>query len=76
MAVDTKSMRVLVDAAPGDRMAMQKSHLHALIDATPGDAMAVEKNQIRSLLDAVDLGRVADQLAGMSQRVRDMAIAA
>ena len=38
--------------------------------------MAVEKNQIRSLLDAVDLGRVADQLAGMSQRVRAMAIAA
>lgn len=76
MAVDTKSMRDLVDGTPGDRMAMQKSHLQALIDATPGDHMAVEKNQIRSLLDAVDLGRVAEQLAGMSQQVLSMAIAA
>lgn len=76
MAVDTKSMRDLVDAAPGDRMAMQKSHLQALIDATPGDQMVVEKNQIRGFLGAIDLGRVADQLAGMSQRVRDIAIAA
>lgn len=74
MAVDTKSMRDLIDAAPGDRMAMDKSHLHALIDAAPGDRMAVEKNQIRWLLDAVDLGRVADQLAGMSQQVRSLAI--
>ena len=76
MAVDTKSMRDLVDAAPGDRMAMQKSHLQALIDATPGDHMVVDKNQIRGFLGAIDLGRVADQLAGMSQRVRDIAIAA
>jgi hypothetical protein len=76
MAVDTKSMRELIDAAPGDRMAMAKSHLHALIDAAPGDRMAVEKNQIRSLLDAVDLGHIADQLAGMSQQVLAMAIAA
>ncbi len=76
MTVDTKSMRDIIDAAPGDRMAMSKSHLHALIDAAPGDAMAVEKNQIRSLLDAVDLGRVASQLAGMSQQVLAMAIAA
>jgi hypothetical protein len=57
MAVDTKSMRDLIDAAPGDRMAL-------------------EKNQIRSFLDAVDLGRIADQLAGMSQHVRGMAIPA
>lgn len=76
MQVDTKSMRDLIDAAPGDRMAMEKSHLQALIDATPGNRMAVEKNQIRSFLDAVDLGRVADQLAGMSQQVLAMAIAA
>jgi hypothetical protein len=69
-------MRDLIDAAPGDRMAMDKSHLHALIDAAPGDRMALEKNQIRSFLDAVDLGRIADQLAGMSQHVRGMVIAA
>lgn len=66
MAVDTKSMRDLVDAAPGDRMAMQKSHLPAPIDATPGDRMAVEKNQIHSLLDAVDLGRVSSWLCIVS----------
>lgn len=76
MAVDTKSMRDLVDAAPGDRMAMEKRHLHALIDAAPGDQVAIEKNQIRSFLDAVELGRYADQLAGMSRQVRAMAIAA
>ncbi len=76
MAVDTKSMRELINAAPGDRMAMDKRHLQALIDAAPGDRLPVEKNQIRSLLDAVDLGRVADQLAGMSQQVLAMAAAA
>ncbi len=76
MAVDTKSMRELINAAPGDRMAMDKRHLQALIDAAPGDRLPVEKNQIRSLLDAVDLGRVADQLAGMSKQVLAMAAAA
>jgi hypothetical protein len=76
MAVDTKSMRDLIDAAPGDRMAMAKGDFHALIDAVPGGRVAVDKNQFRAFLDAVDLGRVADQLSSMSQRVRDMAIAA
>lgn len=76
MAVDTKSMRDIIDAAPGDHMAMDKRHLHALIDAAPGDRLALEKTQIRSMLDAVDLGSVADQLAGMSQRLRSLAIAA
>ncbi|USU12748.1 hypothetical protein NF701_02455 [Sphingomonadaceae bacterium OTU29THOMA1] len=76
MAVDTKSMRDLVDASPGDRMAMEKRHLQALIDAAPGDRMPVEKSQIRALLDAVELGRVAEQLAGMSRQVLALAIAA
>ncbi len=76
MHVDTDGMRQVVDAAPGDRMAMPKAELVALINAAPGDHIAVEKNQIRGFLGAIDLGRVADQLAGMSQRVRDMAIAA
>jgi hypothetical protein len=76
MAVDTKSMRDVVDAAPGDRMAMAKQHLHALIDAAPGDMMPVDKGLIRWLLTGIDLGHVADQLAGMSQQVRSLAVAA
>jgi len=76
MAVDTKSMRELVDAAPGDRMAMEKQHLHALIDAAPGEHVAVDKGQLRSFLGAIELGRAADQLAGLSRDIRAMAIAA
>lgn len=76
MAADTKSMRELIDAAPGDRMVMDKRHLVALIEETPGDALPLEKTQIRSWLDAVDLGRVADQLAGISHAVRGLAAAA
>ncbi len=76
MAADTKSMRDLIDAAPGDRMVMDKRHLVALIEETPGQALPLEKNHIRALLDAVDLGRIADQLAGMSNAVRSLAAAA
>lgn len=76
MAADTKSMRELIDAAPGDRMLMHKSHLVALIEETPGEALPLEKHQIRTLLDAVDLGRIADQLAGISHAVRGLAAAA
>ncbi len=76
MHVDTDSMRQVVNAAPGDRMAMPKAELVALINAAPGDHVAVEKNQIRGFLGAIDLGRVAEQLAGMSQQVLALAIAA
>lgn len=76
MAADTKGMREFMDATPGDRMAMDKRDLIALIQETPGQALPVDKNHIRSLLDAVDLGRIADGLAGMSQAVRGMAAAA
>ncbi|GGB21388.1 hypothetical protein GCM10011380_08690 [Sphingomonas metalli] len=76
MAIDTNGMRQVMDLAAGDRMAMDKQHLHALIDATPGTVMAIEKRQVRTMLDAIDLGRVADQLAGISEIVRGMAIAA
>jgi hypothetical protein len=75
MGVDTKSMREIVDAAPGDRMAMRKSDLHALIDAAPGDHVAIEKGQLRGFLGAIDLGRVADQLAAHAGELRAMAIA-
>lgn len=76
MAIDTKSMRDLVDAAPGDRMVMAKPHFLALVQETSGANIVVEKHHLRALLDAVDLGRVADQLADMSERVRSLAIAA
>ncbi len=76
MHVDTDSMRQVVNAAPGNRMAMTKIEFVALINAAPGEHVAVEKDQIHGLLGAVDLGRVADELAGMSQRVRELAIAA
>ena len=76
MAADTTSMRKLIDAAPGDRMVMDKRHLVALIEETPGEQLPLEKTQIRQLLDAVDLGRIADQLAGISQAVRGLAAAA
>jgi len=32
MTVDTKSMRDLMDATPGDRVAMEKAHMRQLLD--------------------------------------------
>lgn len=51
MTVDTKSMRELLEAAPGDRVAMEKDHVRKLLDVVDaGQTAAVALAGLHRLL--------------------------
>ena len=51
MTVDTKSMRDLLEAAPGDRVAMEKDHVRKLLDVVDaGQTAAVALAGLARLL--------------------------